>query len=319
MNQHEEQPAGHQPSPHAAPAPEGGSGQAHQLVVRCAGDPTKLSHLLQTLSPALRSAVLAEAHRLYGNQFVQRAMQQEDRAETQAPASSGSDAAPHAASAGPESHSHVTPHAASAGPASQSHVSPHAGTGHAEPMAFAAMRPADGGGGPAVSFSTSQTVAFNEGDVHVSETVGASVSHGDGPVSFNLSKGGLSIGNEQMHVDLKSPDAVTGKGLKVSGAGVTVHKVFSTKSEAKVEDGYVGVDYETTWTVKGPGAHPWTTTFSISAFVGVKPPKPHHHWWQDIPVVSVVVGAAVAAVVAAGAAIVASAPEWGPVVVVALA
>ena len=30
---------------------------------------------------------------------------------------------------------------------------------------------------------------------------------------------------------------VTGQGLKVSVAGVTVHKVASQKSEAKVEDG----------------------------------------------------------------------------------
>jgi hypothetical protein len=146
------------------------------------------------------------------------------------------------------------------------------------------------------------------------------LSHGKGPVKINLHNGGFSVGHEHMTVNFKSPDAVTGKHLSVTGAKVDVIKGHTSHTAAKIENGYVGVDYTTTWTVKGSGHHPWTTTISFSTFIGAKPPhKHHHHWWQDLPVVSTVAAAAAAAIAAAAAAIVATAPEWGPVVVIALA
>jgi hypothetical protein len=172
---------------------------------------------------------------------------------------------------------------------------------------------------PTGEITTSEFVAFNSGNVHVSESVAATLSHGDGPLKINLHKGGMTVGHEHFDVDFKSADAVTGKGLKVSGASVEVLKGHSHHTSAKIEDGYVGVDYTTSWTIKGTGKHPWKTTISISAFVGARPPHHHHkHWWQKIPVVSTVAAAAAAAVVAAAAAIIATSPEWGPVVVVVL-
>jgi hypothetical protein len=187
----------------------------------------------------------------------------------------------------------------------------------------------DGGGGgavahaadaPTTSITTSEFIAFNSGNVHVSESVSATLSHGEGPLHINLSKGGMSVGNEHFSVDFKSADAVSGKHLTASGASLEILKGHSSHTGAKIEDGYVGVDYSTSWTIKGTGRHPWTTTISISAFVGARPPHHHHkHWWQHIPVVSTVVAAAAAAIAAAAAAIIASSPEWGPIVVVALA
>lgn len=52
--------------------------RARSLVVQCAGDPKKFRALLETLSQAARNAALAEAHKLYGNQFVQKAMRDLD-------------------------------------------------------------------------------------------------------------------------------------------------------------------------------------------------------------------------------------------------
>ena len=83
-------------------------------------------------------------------------------------------------------------------------------------------------------------------------------------------------------------------------------------SGAKIEDGYVGVDYATSWTIKGKGHHPWSVTLSFSTFVGAKPPhKHHHHWWEHIPGLTAA-AAAVAALAKLGSVIVESAPEWGP-------
>jgi len=186
------------------------------------------------------------------------------------------------------------------------------GQGHDGPMATAADTTTSS------TFST-DFAAFHEGNVFVSESVSATLSHGKGPVKIDLNKGGMSVGNEHMTLNLKSADAATGKHLHVSGAKAEIIKGHHSHTGAKIEDGYVGVDYSTSWTVKGTGHHPWSVTLSFSTFVGARPPHHHHkHWWQHLPVVSTVLAAAAAAVAAAAAAIVATAPEWGPVVVVAL-
>lgn len=187
------------------------------------------------------------------------------------------------------------------------------GQGRGGPVARAADDPTAGG------TVSSDYVAFHQGDVFVSESVAATLSHGEGPVNININKGGLSVGNEHLTVDFKSASAATGKHLQVSGASVELIKGHTSHTGAKIEDGYVGVDYSTSWTIKGKGHHPWSVTLSFSTFIGAKPPHKHHHWWQDLPVVSTVVAAAAAAIAAAAGAIIASAPEWGPVVVVALA
>src|SRR3954471_127033 len=214
---------------------------------------------------------------------------------------------------GAHTHSHAAgglePHAGK-----QSRVEQELGAqDHAGPIATAA------------DTTTSATVSsdyasFHQGNVFVSESVSATLSHGKGPVKIDLHKGGMSVGNEHMTLNLKSADAATGKHLHVSGASAEIIKNHSSHTGAKIEDGYVGVDYTTSWTVKGTGHHPWSVTLSFSTFIGAKPPHHHHkHWWQHIPVVSTVVAAAAAAIAAAAAAIIASSPEWGPVVVVALA
>lgn len=287
---------GHAPA-HAGA--EGGQDQqhgAHAIVAQCAGDPQKLARLLKTAPSAQRTAILAEAHKMFGNQFVQTALHDEHaQEEVKKPEEHGEHAkakAQHAAQ----------PHALSA----SSHG----------PIAEMAMRPADGGGGPSASFSSSQSTKFTSGDVHISETVTATVKHGDGPINFDLNGGHLNIGNEHMNVDLKRADAATGKALHVSGVSATVAHNSTQKSSTKIEDGYVGIEYETSWTVKGHAG--WSATFAMSTFVGVKPPHHHKHWWQKIPVVSVVTAAVVSAIVAAAGAIIATSPEWGPVVVLAL-
>ena len=187
------------------------------------------------------------------------------------------------------------------------------GQGHDGPMATAADTSVSS------TFST-DFASFHEGNVFVSESVSATLSHGKGPVKIDLNKGGMSVGNEHMTLNLKSADAATGKHLHVSGAKAEIIKGPHSHTGAKIEDGYVGVDYTTSWTVKGTGHHPWSVTLSFSTFVGARPPHHHHeHWWQHLPLVSTVVAAAAAAIAAAAGAIIATAPEWGPVVVVALA
>jgi hypothetical protein len=160
---------------------------------------------------------------------------------------------------------------------------------------------------------------FHQGDVLVRESVSATLTHGKGPVKINLTTGGLSVGNEHMNLHLKSADAATGKQLHASGATAEVFKGHTSHTGAKIEEDHVGVVYTTSWTVKGTGHHPWSVTLSFSTFIGAKPPHQHKHWWQHIPVVSTVVAAAVTAIATAAGAIVASSPDWGPVVVVALA
>lgn len=186
------------------------------------------------------------------------------------------------------------------------------GQGHDRPVATAADTTVSS------TFSTDYA-SFHQGNVFVSESVSATLTHGKGPVKIDLNKDGLSVGNEHMTLNLKSADATTGKHLHVSGASAEIIKNHSSHTGAKIEDGYVGVDYSTSWTVKGTGHDPWSVTLSFSTFIGAKPPHKHHHWWDHIPVVSTVVAAAAAAIAAAAGAIIASSPEWGPIVVVALA
>jgi hypothetical protein len=278
------------PTAHAPAGAEAGheTAHVHELVARCGGDPNKLARLLKTAPASQHSAIVAEAHKLYGMAFVQRAMaEQGPREEAKAPVKED-----------------------------KQHEAKALSTDRKGPMAEAARIPADGGGGSSVSYSSSQSTEFNSGDVHISETVTCSVQHGEGAVNFDLNGGHLSIGNEKMNVDLKAADAATGKHLAVSGASVTIAHNKTSKSSTKVEDGYVGIEYETEWTVKGH--HGWTAKFTMATFAGVKPPHHHKHWWQKIPIVSVVTAAVVSAIVAAAATIIATSPEWGPVVVLAL-
>lgn len=215
-----------------------------------------------------------------------------------------------------DDHGHAHHQAGGTQPGKQSRVEQElGGGGGAGPLAVAADA-------PDTSITTSEFVAFHSGDVYISESVAATLHHGgSGPISMNLNKGGMSFGHHNLNVDFKSADAVTGKHLRVSGASVDVIKNHAFHSGPKIEDGYVGVNWTTEWTIKGKGHHPWSTTISMSTFIGTRPPhqKHHKHWWQHLPVVSTVVAAAAAAIAAVAGAIIASSPEWGPVVVVALA
>ncbi|HEX7703051.1 MAG TPA: hypothetical protein VF403_20075, partial [Kofleriaceae bacterium] len=76
------------PTTHAPAGAEAGheTAHVHELVARCGGDPNKLAQLLKTAPAAQHSAIVAEAHKLFGNAFVQRAMaEQGPREETKAP------------------------------------------------------------------------------------------------------------------------------------------------------------------------------------------------------------------------------------------
>jgi hypothetical protein len=48
--------------------------QIHQLVVRCAGHPAKLAHLLRGASASVTKLLIGEGQRLFGNQVVQEAL-----------------------------------------------------------------------------------------------------------------------------------------------------------------------------------------------------------------------------------------------------
>ena len=182
------------------------------------------------------------------------------------------------------------------------------GPGHDAPRVTAADSTTSGT--YALEFARSE-----HGDVLVRESVSATLTHGDGPVKIDLNKGGMSVGDEHMTVNFKSADAVTGKHLHLSGAKAEVIKGHSSHTGLTIEDDHAGVVYTTSWTVKGTGRHPWSVTLSFSTFVGAQPPHQHKHWWQHLPLV----GGVVAAIAAAAAAIKASSPEWGSVVVVAVA
>jgi hypothetical protein len=83
------------------------------------------------------------------------------------------------AAAGPE------PHAGK-----QSRVEQELGAqGHAGPIATAADTTVSS------TFSTDYA-SFHQGNVLVSESVSATLSHGKGPVKIDLDKGGMSVGNE---------------------------------------------------------------------------------------------------------------------------
>jgi hypothetical protein len=185
------------------------------------------------------------------------------------------------------------------------------GQGHGGPVAKAADDPTAGG------TISSDYASFKEGDVFVSESVAATLSHGKGPVHIYVNKGGLTVGNEKLDVDFKSANAATGKHLQVSGASVELIKGHTSHTSAKMEDGYLGVEYSTSWTIESKGHHPWSVTLSFSTFVGAKPPHAHHHWWQDIPGATAVAGALAGALKLLKGVIgdiIKSAPEWGPVV-----
>ena len=188
----------------------------------------------------------------------------------------------------------------------------------AGPIASAASRPIDGGGGAEVSASGSGHASFPEGNVMISETVTVKLSHGEGPVTVDVSKGGFEIGNEQIGLNFRSPNAATGKSLDLTGVTVTAVKHETHKSAVKIEDGYVGLDYDTTWTVK---TKHWAGTISISAFIGTKPPppKPHGLVHKVIHAIEHGVSSVAHAVVQVGDALVKSAPKWGPILLEALA
>ncbi|HET7501094.1 MAG TPA: hypothetical protein VFK02_08830 [Kofleriaceae bacterium] len=181
-------------------------------------------------------------------------------------------------------------------------------------LAHAAMA----GGGPQVSTSTSKSVSFHEGPLLVQTTVGVSLSHGNGPVSIDLSGGGMSVGNDHMTVDFKSPGAATGKSLPIGGASVTVTKNSTQRSGFKMSDGYAGFEYTTSWTVKAKG---WTSTVAVTSFVGHRPvPKPHHGIiGKVIHAVGHVLHDVAHELAKISESIVHSAPKWGPVLVAALA
>ena len=103
-------------------------------------------------------------------------------------------------------------------PGKQSRVEQELGGGGGGAIAHAADA-------PDTSITTSEFVAFNSGNVHVSESVAATLHHGDGPLKINLNKGGMTVGNEHFDVDFKSADAVTGKGLRVSGLEVDIEEI----------------------------------------------------------------------------------------------
>jgi hypothetical protein len=174
------------------------------------------------------------------------------------------------------------------------------------------------GGGPAVSTTASDTVTFNEGDVKVTETVSMKLTHGKGNVSVDLHKSGIQVGNDHMSFDVKSPDAATGKGLHL-GASTTVKKGHTREVAGKIEDGYIGAEYTTTWEVEGKG---WKATMSATAFMGKKlPPPPKHHGivGKVIHAIENGVKAVAHEILKGEKALVHSAPTWGPYVVAALA
>ena len=246
----------------------------------------------------MRHAVIAEAMQAYGNHFVHTALARTQDGPTPpspAPVSSGSGG------------SHVSP--GSHAPKSPSHVSPGS---HPD------------GGPPIGSQSTtkSQSVSFMEGEVYVKESVSITLSHGAGPLNFDISKGGLSVGTDHVNIDLKSAKAAQGKGLSVSGPATSPKELGKWKGSAKTEDGYLGYELGSSWTLSGKGADPWTVTIAISAFVGAPPkaPKPPDDSWYDVPVLSQVIEGVVAigsALEIAAAAVVETAPEWGPILLAA--
>jgi hypothetical protein len=185
------------------------------------------------------------------------------------------------------------------------------------PIASAASA-SDGDRGAETSLSASGSGSFHEGEVLVKMTVAIKLSHGEGPVSIDVSGGGIGIGNEKMGLDFKSPNAATGKSLDLTGLSVTTAKHHTQKSAVKIEDGYIGQDIDTTWTVK---TKHWSGTIAISSFTGVKrpPPKPHGIVHRVIHAIEHSVEKVAHAVVEAGDALVHSAPKWGPILLAALA
>ncbi len=173
------------------------------------------------------------------------------------------------------------------------------------------------GGGPAVSTTSSDTVTFNEGMVKVTETISLTLTHGSGDVSVDLHKGGIQVGNDHMSIDVKSPDAATGKGLHLGGS-TTVTKGHTRKVEGKVEHDEVGAEYTTTWEVEGKG---WKATVLATAFMGIKrPPPPKHHGVVHNVIHAVEHGVSAIAheILKGQKALIHSAPKWGPYVVAAL-
>jgi hypothetical protein len=281
MKGHDQEPqAREDKAPAQAPA-SGANAHVKAEVAQCAGKPEKLAELLAKLPGAQRDVAIHDAHQMFGNGFVQQALaatQAEPRPEPKAEKTSEDRDAKH------------------------------------EPIATAAMLDGGGGGGPSYSYTGSESVEFDEGEVHVKETASLTISHGKGPQSFNLSKGQLTVGDEHMSVNLKSPEAAAGRGLPVSGSSVTVAQGHTSKTNVKFDEKYVGTEYKTSYTLHSK--HGWSATFTLTTFAGIVPPHHKKHWWQKIPLVA---GALAIAKILEGAAeiIVETAPEWGPIVVVA--
>ena len=176
-----------------------------------------------------------------------------------------------------------------------------------------------------VSTTASQSASFHEGNVRIDESVSVKLAHGRGPVSVDVSGGGLSVGDDHVGVDFKSSGAATGHALKTTGASVTTTKIGSQQSAVTIKDGYIGLTYSTSWTVKHAD---WSATVSVSAFVGTKAPaakpKEHHGIVHSVihaigHAVSHTIGAVAQEVAKISKGIVTSAPDWGPYLVAAIA
>ncbi len=141
--------------------------------------------------------------------------------------------------------------------------------------AIASAASAGGGSVPTIGASTSASLTVHDGPVRVEQTVTLSLSRGDGPVSINLAQGGLSVGDDHMSFDAKTPGAARDGKPGLVGAGATVTKSPTTASGVSVKSGVLTGSWSTTYTIK---THHWTAALTCAAVASYrhKPPPPRH-------------------------------------------
>jgi hypothetical protein len=141
--------------------------------------------------------------------------------------------------------------------------------------ALASAASFDGGGAPTIGTSTSASLTTHDGPVRVEQTVTLSLSTGKGPVAINIAKGSLSVGDDHMSFDTKTPGAAKDGHPGLVGTGVTVTKGATSSSNVSVKSNVLTGSWSTTYTLK---TKHWTAslTCAVTASSRLKPPPERH-------------------------------------------
>jgi|GEM_PF-6792623 len=173
-----------------------------------------------------------------------------------------------------QDHGHAKPHGHGHGPApgKQTLVEQHEQQHGHGGGAVASAASADGA---SIGTSASASVTVHDGPVRVEKTVTLSLSSGSGPVSIGITKGTLSVGDDHMTFDAKTPGPAKDGHPGLVSTGVTVTKGPTSATNVSVKSGVLTGSWSTTYTLKSKH---WTASLTCAAVASYrhKPPPERH-------------------------------------------